>query len=1300
MPEKRRRLGRTLFYLLGLSLLAGLLSLRTELAREELCTLARRQLPALTGLEVGLGRCEVEPFTQTVTLHGLSLRLPGSEQPLLAAQEATVSFGWIAPFTSRVVVDSVKVSRPQVKLDLRGPSSPSVKRNGCALDVFDRLKLWRADVRSGDLELALPDGELLFLRGVDLSWKTRRGEGEFQLSASRGSLTRPGARSLSLSRFELDGRLSPDDGSLEILRGELVVDELSLTVSGRIDSLCTPQLGLQAQLFVPIPAAASLVGYDGNAKGHLWANVGLTGKPSAPQVSFEVVTSGAELDRFAPGDLRVRGRLKDDELTLDALDFEAGAGTVHAEGAITLSGNFPLKLKVATDGASFGQLLARAGIPGSWVEFPATTRGSFSGHLFPQRLITGDAELESGRFILATRAFDGPAAAGQDILEFRQANAKLSVRVLPDRVELKNINVRTAGSEVEGDVTLHYDSARGILVHGRATKLALEDFGKLAGLDWGGSGEAEFDVTTARSDVQVNASLRLRDFSFWKFSLGVVQGGLHFSDDTLTFPALSGQKGKSSYQGTAELKFPKAGNPMHARADVQLTSGRVEDLVEMMAGLNSSVPLFKNVLTGSVKGTVHIDSPTDALDGRVELDFADARYYGRRFGDGKMVLRFDRGEAAVLEPLTLRGPLGRTFVDGTFRFDGTLDYRFGAELKLHEALLTEADGALQGDLTLGGHVEGDATMPIVVAYLTSPHVLLSGRDLGPMHLEGRIEGKDAQLFGKPFADARLFLKSKLREPFPYDANFTLSLPDLKPLLPRAVAAQGLSGAVSGSARVQGLMFDNSAIEASGQLEQVKVTRGDFEGRNEAPLTFEYAKGVLSVDPVTLRGPNTELTLAGKIGPALLDMELKGAVDLRLVESFVPAIERAGGKLELSAAARGTPKDPSVLGTAELKDARLSLRDQPYALKGVSGRLEFSERRVLLQDFTGQLNGGRVGLRGDLRISKLQLVQLEVGVQLDGITAYVTEELPLTASGELLLYGKPEALQLSGGIDIEKLRYDKALDLDLLLTEAKKSRRRMGDDPTEWLSFDVSVKATGDVRIENNLARAKLSGALKLTGTNLKPGLLGSLEAQPGSSLVFRGNQFQVSQGLLEFRDRRSVDALFDLRAETSVREYVVRLHAFGRAADPQVILSSEPELPEGDILSLLTLGVTSRDQASAAGTGAGLAAEALFAASGLDKQVQRFLPKNAVLRDLSFHLSTTYNDVTGLVEPTAQLESKFLTEQLKLQMTQPVSGRGTRAQAEYRFDNQLSAQAQWDNENSEYSFGNLGFGLKLRWETD
>jgi translocation and assembly module TamB len=427
----------------------------------------------------------------------------------------------------------------------------------------------------------------------------------------------------------------------------------------------------------------------------------------------------------------------------------------------------------------------------------------------------------------------------------------------------------------------------------------------------------------------------------------------------------------------------------------------------------------------------------------------------------------------------------------------------------------------------------------------------------------------------------------------------------------------------------------------------------------------------------------------------------GSLDVRLLESFVPALERSAGRVEISAAATGNVSDPSILGNAEIRDARVSLRDVPISAKALSGRIEFSETKLLVQDVRGVLNEGRVLLRGNLGLRRLGLQSIALILQLEEVAFRPREYLPVTLTGELSLVGKSEAMVLSGDLDVVKLRYDQPLAIESFLTQIKSAQGTLlSERKSEWLSFDIGFHAKGDVRVENNLARARLTGDVRLTGTNASPGLVGTIQAVDGSQAFFRGNQFTVKQGVLEFKDRRSIDAVFDLLAETQVREYLVQLHAFGRASDPKLILSAQPDLSEGDILSLLTLGITSRDKSNTAQASAGLAAEALFTASGLDRQVQRFLPKNPVLRDFALRISTSYNDVTFLVEPTWQFESKFLTEQLKLRFTEPFSGRGRKAQAEYTFDNRISAQAQWDNQDSNLSFGNFGLNLRLHWEVD
>jgi translocation and assembly module TamB len=686
----------------------------------------------------------------------------------------------------------------------------------------------------------------------------------------------------------------------------------------------------------------------------------------------------------------------------------------------------------------------------------------------------------------------------------------------------------------------------------------------------------------------------------------------------------------------------------------------------------------------------------------------DTKYYGRRMGSGAMRMRFVDGEAITLERTMLEGPLGRLWVEGSFFYDGPrdgeLDYRFGGEgLSLAEMLGPETAERLgvQGTLSLEGTVEGDTDVPVTTARLWGPQVTFAERGLGGLSLEGRLEGRTLQVAGRPSRDTSGVLTLTVRDPYPFDVALVLELPEIRPLLPTNTFTQGLSGSLKAVVRADGALRQPQSITMKAMVERLTLSRDVLSGRNEGPIALRYEKGRLTVPSFTFRGSDTELSAEGWVGADALEFFVRGAMDLRLLESLLPSLTRTAGRLELNAVASGRLGNPSLAGTALLSDARLSLKDEPLSVRGVSGRLEFTEQRIFLDGLQGVLNEGRVQARGDVRLEKLRPAEVALEVSLSDVATRFHEDLPFHTSGQLSLQGTPDALRLGGALELRNLRYRRGVELDDILRSF--SRRSVlpvpAERPREFLTLDVGLNLA-DVRVDNNLVRTRLVGSLRLTGTNARPGLLGTVETDEGSQAFFRKNQFFIQRGRVEFQDRYGIDPMFDLRAQAQVREYLVKLHAFGRPAAPQVLFTSEPALSEGDVLSLLTLGLMSTDRESMASAGAGLAAEAFFNISGLDRQVQRFLPKNPVLKDLSLQISTTYNDATQQAEPTAHLESKFLTERLRIALTQPVSGRGTRARAEYHFDNRLSAQAQWDNENREIPLGNLGLELKLSWESD
>ncbi len=103
-------------------------------------------------------------------------------------------------------------------------------------------------------------------------------------------------------------------------------------------------------------------------------------------------------------------------------------------------------------------------------------------------------------------------------------------------------------------------------------------------------------------------------------------------------------------------------------------------------------------------------------------------------------------------------------------------------------------------------------------------------------------------------------------------------------------------------------------------------------------------------------------------------------------------------------------------------------------------------------------------------------------------------------------------------------------------------------------------------------------------------------------------------------------------------------------------------------------------------------------ASGLDQQVQRFLQENVGLKDQQVKLTTSFNESTGSAEPAVTWETKVINDNLKVGVVQPVTGKGTKAQIEYRIDKNVSARAQWDNQNQNTTVGNPGVELRFRFE--
>jgi translocation and assembly module TamB len=399
---------------------------------------------------------------------------------------------------------------------------------------------------------------------------------------------------------------------------------------------------------------------------------------------------------------------------------------------------------------------------------------------------------------------------------------------------------------------------------------------------------------------------------------------------------------------------------------------------------------------------------------------------------------------------------------------------------------------------------------------------------------------------------------------------------------------------------------------------------------------------------------------------------------------------------------GTSKAPTVLGNLRIEDGSISLRGLPVAGRALNGSISFSQDALVIDSMAGKLNNGEARLSGGMEMDHLTPKRIDMAAHISNVNVRLQENLGATLDGDMTLFGPPLEPVLGGSLIVSRMKYTEDIDIEKSLLDF--SRRpptpKVLTKSAMLVRFDLDVHLSRDVRVENNLAHTDLKGDLKVTGTSRALGLLGSVNTVRGTA-TFRGNEFQIEQGVLSFTDRQRIRSSFDFQASAQVKEYKIHLHSFGTPGEPHVALSSEPALAEADLGFLLTFGFVSTafQQASfsAANSGLAIGVEALNKVTGFSEEVRRFIPKNAILRDPNIDFASDFSAATNRLEPMARFHSHLIDDRMDLKVLEGITTRRYRGVVSYQLSDSISTRLQLDNEH-QTTGTDFGLDLHLRWE--
>jgi translocation and assembly module TamB len=366
------------------------------------------------------------------------------------------------------------------------------------------------------------------------------------------------------------------------------------------------------------------------------------------------------------------------------------------------------------------------------------------------------------------------------------------------------------------------------------------------------------------------------------------------------------------------------------------------------------------------------------------------------------------------------------------------------------------------------------------------------------------------------------------------------------------------------------------------------------------------------------------------------------------------------------------------GHIEIVDGRFEDKLTGITLVDLDARVAIDQRGVTIQNFTASgPRGGRLTATGGSANER----EGNINVRLDEMRVADRPDARAVASGELALRWEGLTSSLSGDLNIVEAEVDVAAadaDAGIPTIDVIEINRPgdWGEDDTvdeaptngrnaAATELNVRIRAPGRVFTRGRGVDAEWSLDLRLQGTSRNPRLFGEARAIRGT-LALSGQPFEIEDARIFFNGD-PLDAQINLTAVRDTADLSARIRLTGTARDPEVTFSSDPPLPEDEILPQILFGRSVEDLSAleAAQLAASIATltgnasldivDAARAAAGLDRFNVRqdenggflvaggvYLTRNVYLEVARTGLGETQTRVEWTVRPRLVLITSFL----------------------------------------------------------
>jgi len=620
------------------------------------------------------------------------------------------------------------------------------------------------------------------------------------------------------------------------------------------------------------------------------------------------------------------------------------------------------------------------------------------------------------------------------------------------------------------------------------------------------------------------------------------------------------------------------------------------DLASLMKFAGQGIPV-----TGTLNTQVTLHGSENNPVGYGSLSLTRASAYNERINS--IQIKFNGTGDEAQAHLSLRLPAGAVQSSVTV---WPKEQRYNAQLASTgvaiEKLATVQSWNLGAAGTVAIQASGQGTFdnPQLTASIRIPSLSVKGQQVADIRLDANVANHvaDATLTSAAIhTNIQAQARVNLTGDYLTDATLDTGNIPLQPILAifSPENSSSLSGATELHATLHGPVKKMAALEAHVTIPYLNVSwNNKIQLAAAAPIRADFQNGVLTLGKSAVKGTDTNLEFQGSVpvnsnGP--MSLLLRGSVNLQLAQLFDPDVHSSGelrfniDSHRMSAGAIG--------GEIDLVNVNYAAASLPVGLRNGNGVLKLTSDRVNIQTFRGTVGGGEVSASGGVQYRPS--MQFDLALAARDIRMLYPEGMRENIDADIRMAGSTDNALLSGTVNLANVSFTPAFDLSSFAGQFSSGVAPPASGAmSQNIHLNLAVHSSNDVTLVSRELSVNGSANLQVRGTADNPVILGRADLTDGDIIV-NGDRFVLTGATIQFVNPTETQPVVNATITTSIQQYNISMRFRGPTDHLQTQYTSDPALPEVDIIHLLAFGNTTEAAANQPATPANQMAESLVA---------------------------------------------------------------------------------------------------------